>query len=157
MTIITAVLPFLAALNAIYYARLFRSADATTRRKFFGIALQALQAIVTTVLATLFFSNVVPSPIRKCILGTTWQRLFSAHDAESIRRIQDALNCCGFNTVRDRAWPFQGHEPPERQCAEIYERTTPCSEPWGMALQRNSGLEFGVLLGVGLSQASFSA
>lgn len=157
MTIITAILPFLAALNAIYYPRIFRSIDATTRRKFLGIVLQALQAVVTTVLATLFLSNVVPSSIRKCILGNTWQRLFSAHDAESIRRIQDTLNCCGFNTVRDKAWPFEGHRPADRQCAEIYERTTPCSEPWRMALQRNSGWEFGVVLTVGVSQVSYSA
>lgn len=156
MTIIAIVLPLLAALNAIYYQRIAKSVDVTTRRKVFGIALQILQAIVTTVLATLFFSNVVPSSFRRCILGTTWQHLFSTHDAESIRRIQDTLNCCGFNTVRDRAWPFQGHPPSERQCAEIYERTTPCFEPWRTALQRSSGWEFGVVLTVGIAQVGYS-
>lgn len=155
MTIITAILPFLAALNAIYYPRLVRAANTTSRRKFLGVTLQVLQAILTTVLATLFLSHVVPSPIRKCILSTTWQRLFSAHDAESIRRVQDALNCCGFNTVRDRAWPFPNNER-STQCYEMYGRTTPCSEPWRMALQRNAGLESGIVLIVAVSQVSYS-
>ena len=96
----------------------------------------------------------VPSAVRKCMLETTWQRLFSAHNADAIRRIQDHLNCCGFNTVRDRAWPFQGHEV-SRQCSEIYDRTTACSGPWRAALQRNSGVEFGVVLGIGILQVRF--
>ena len=97
----------------------------------------------------------MPSSVRNCVLSTTWQRLFSTHDAEAIRRIQDSLGCCGFNSVKDRAWPFQGHEM-SRQCSEIYGRSTACAEPWGAALQRNAGLEFGVVLAVGVLQVSIS-
>ncbi|KAF4505742.1 hypothetical protein G6O67_007659 [Ophiocordyceps sinensis] len=148
LTIATVLLPLLAAINAICYTRLDRL---TSFRRALAIALQALQAVLGIVLATLFFSHVVPSAGRECLLTTTWQRLFSAHDAASIRRIQDAFNCCGFNTVQDRPWPFPHQQSPS-ECAVTHGRNTACAEPWQMALQRNSGLEFGVVLAVGLFQ-----
>ncbi|KND87094.1 hypothetical protein TOPH_08278 [Tolypocladium ophioglossoides CBS 100239] len=151
LTIITMVLPLLAATNAIFYPRLRRWASSTAPRRVLAMTLQALQAIVTTVMATLFFSMIVPSAARTCLLSTTWQRLFSTHDADSIRRIQDAFACCGFNTVRDRAWPFPSQQT-SRQCTETYGRHTACAGPWQAALQRNVGLEFGVVLAVALLQ-----
>ncbi|SPO05161.1 uncharacterized protein DNG_07847 [Cephalotrichum gorgonifer] len=153
LTILATLLPFVALANIIFHQHLVTPANVPARQRLLAITLQALQAILTTALATLFLSDVVPSAARNCLLSTTWQRLFSAHDSESVRRIQDALDCCGFNTVRDRAWPFPG-QPTSRPCAEVYARTTPCAEPWRMALQRNAGLGFCVVLGVGVLQIS---
>ncbi|KAF4589185.1 tetraspanin Tsp3 [Ophiocordyceps camponoti-floridani] len=153
LTIITIILPLLAALNAIFYQRLLRTASAAAQRRTLPrvLTLQALQAILITVLATLFFSEMVPSTAGSCLLSTIWQDLFSDHDADSIRRIQDGLNCCGFNTVQDRPWPFPDHQT-ARECADTYRRDVACSRPWQSALQRNSGVEFGVILVVGLWQ-----
>ncbi|KAH6895194.1 hypothetical protein B0T10DRAFT_209939 [Thelonectria olida] len=147
LTIIALLLPLFGAVNL----RFFRSSGSSTSRRVLAIGLQALQAILVTVLATLFFSDVLPSAARTCLLSTTWQHLFSSHDADSIRRIQDAFNCCGFNTVRDRAWPFPSQHG-SRDCIETYGRNVACVGPWQMALQRNSGLEFGIALAVGLLQ-----
>lgn len=149
MTIPTILLPVLALTNAFVYLRFGKSRkrhDALLAR-----ALQVVQALCTTVLATLLFSNIVPSAVRDCLLSTIWQRLFSIHDAEAIRRIQDTFNCCGFNTVRDRAWPFADHQS-ARRCAETYGRQVSCAQPWLRALQQSSGLDFGIVLAVGLFQ-----
>ncbi|POR32420.1 Uncharacterized protein TPAR_07374 [Tolypocladium paradoxum] len=153
LTIVTVILPFVAAINAVLSPRLLRSTSSTTSRRVLTITLQALQAIVTTVVGTLLFSHMLPSAARRCLLETTWQRLFSAHDANSIRRIQDTFNCCGFNTVRDRPWPFPSQQT-SRGCPETYGRDTACAGPWQMTLQRNSGLEFGVVLAVGFFQVA---
>ncbi|KHN94413.1 protein-tyrosine phosphatase [Metarhizium album ARSEF 1941] len=149
VTIVTALLPLAAATNMFFHPRLARSDRHPAR--LLGQALQGGQAILTTVLATILFSNILPSAARDCLLSTVWQRLFSGHDAASIRRIQDALNCCGFHTVRDRAWPFPNQHT-SQQCAETYKRDMACIQPWRAALQMNSGIGFGVVLFIGIIQ-----
>ncbi|RDA93064.1 hypothetical protein CP533_0687 [Ophiocordyceps camponoti-saundersi (nom. inval.)] len=150
----TIILPLLSAANAIFYQRLLlRSASAAAQRRTLprAMTLQTLQAILTVVLATLFFSEMMPSVARTCLMSGRWQRLFSSRDIDSIRRIQDALNCCGFSTVLDRPWPFPGHQG-ARDCADTYRRDVPCSQPWQTALQRNCGVEFGIVIAIGVWQ-----
>ncbi|KEY72983.1 hypothetical protein S7711_04654 [Stachybotrys chartarum IBT 7711] len=151
ITVLTIILPVLAALNATAYLHLWTSANSKVSRKILAISLQAVQAIVTTVLATLFASDIFPSAARDCLLSTSWQKLFSAHDVDAIRQIQDSLECCGFNSVRDRPWPFPNHHG-ANACTETYGRTTPCIGPWSLALQRHAGLELGILLAIGVFQ-----
>lgn len=112
--------------------------------------LQLLQGILTTVLATLFFQDMVPSEVRDCALSGHWQHLFRDKDAAAIKSIQDALNCCGFRSVKDMAWPFP---PAEVRCAARFERDLACQQPWTQALRRSAGGDFGVVLVVGLLQA----
>ncbi|PHH77056.1 hypothetical protein CDD82_3684 [Ophiocordyceps australis] len=145
LTILAILLPVIAVANAIVYSRLVRQ---THRQRVVAFSLQAIQAILTTVLATLLLSNAVPSAARTCLLTTTWQHLFSSHDAGAIRRIQDAFDCCGCNTVKDRAWPWLR----AGGCAETYHRDTACLGPWQVALQQQAGIDFGVVLAVGLFQ-----
>lgn len=87
---------------------------------------------------------------RACELSTLWQRLFRGKDAKTIRAIQDALECCGFRSVKDMAWPF----PPAdvATCATRFDRSLPCQGPWAGALQRSAGVEFGIVVAVGLIQ-----
>lgn len=80
-------------------------------------------------------------------------RLFRAHDGATIRRIQDTLDCCGYNSVRDRAFPFTTTAP--STCAETYGRAVACVKPWRGAMQVNSGLEFGIVMAVGLMQVCY--
>ncbi len=151
LTIVVVILPFAAVINALASARLFRSAGSSIRSRMLPIVLQIFQAVAISVLGTLLFSRILSSAARGCLLSTTWQRLFSAHDADSIRRIQDSFNCCGFNTVQDRPWPFPNQHA-SHSCADTYGRLTPCAHPWQMALQRDAGLGFGVVLAIGLFQ-----
>lgn len=153
LTILLLLLPLFGAANTLFYHYAFRVHNPSRRNRGLAVVLQGFQAIFTIVLATLFFSGVLPSAARSCLLSTTWQRLFSAHDAASIRRTQDAFNCCGFNTVRDRAWPFPNQHG-SGSCVETYGRNVACVGPWQMALQRNSSLEFAIAIAVGLLQAS---
>lgn len=141
-TITTILLLLLGIGNAVAGTQLAKAARAY---QALGRGLRLTQAVISIVLATLFFSNIPPSDVRNCMLSTVWQRLFSNHDAESLRRIQDAFNCCGYNSVRDRAWPFPNHQT-ARRCEEMYGRTLACGRPLRSALQRASGIEFGVVL-----------
>ena len=45
-----------------------------------------------------------------CPLEQEWKGMFKRHDAEGIRAIQDALNCCGFKSVVDMPYPFPSGE-----------------------------------------------
>jgi hypothetical protein len=52
-------------------------------------------------------------------------------DEESIKTIQDAFSCCGFNSPRDMAFPFpENSRHGANACMERYERDTACFEPW---------------------------
>lgn len=82
--------------------------------------------------------------------------MWTDHDGDAIRRIQDAFNCCGFNSIKDRSWPFP-RKGSQGNCAAQWGRTTPCVGPWTAALQKGSGAEFGVVAAVGLLQVSEEA
>lgn len=63
-----------------------------------------------------------------------------------MKAIQDRLQCCGFKTVKDRAWPFDdaGH------CVRETGRTQACAGLWVKEEHRVVGmwLGVGVVLGV---------
>ncbi|KAK0751373.1 hypothetical protein B0T18DRAFT_485975 [Schizothecium vesticola] len=158
LTVLTILLPLLAALHAFFHPSLLalsRATAASPIQKLLPTLLQALQLILTTILATLLASDAIPSPVRDCLLETRWKGFWTGHDADSIRRVQDALNCCGFNSMKDRAWPFP-HGAPEdgagENCAEKFGRTVACREPWKRAMQGGAGLDGAVVVAVGLLQ-----
>lgn len=94
----------------------------------------AVLLVYETVVVTLAGTHLYPGTSGggwKCGLEAVWQRLYSAHDESPIRVIQDAFECCGLNSVRDRAYPFQnrnGHGA--EACLVRFERTQRCLDPW---------------------------
>lgn len=77
-------------------------------------------------------------------------KMFRAKDAKSVRLIQDTLDCCGLNSVRDRAYPFG--QP--STCPETYGRDRSCREAWTGVMQTTAGVDFGVVLATALLQVS---
>ncbi|KAI1257038.1 hypothetical protein MGN70_000076 [Eutypa lata] len=146
-TIITILLPLIAAANFFYYPILHRMSQQRSSliQQFVLPGLQILQGVLTVILVTLSFEGLLPGPNIRCSLEENWKRLWIAHDGRAIERIQDAFSCCGLNTIKDRAWP-QG------QCPQLYGRHDPCAGPWRAAMQRNSGLGFAVAMTVGILQ-----
>ncbi|KAI7354450.1 hypothetical protein KC354_g11121 [Hortaea werneckii] len=69
--------------------------------------------IYETVVATLAGVYVSPFGGMRCALKDRWAALRSAKDADSIRKIQDAFNCCGLMSTKDMAWPFPDKAHPE--------------------------------------------
>lgn len=168
LTFLTIFLPLLAAANIFALPQLTRrtkrgpsrspnnSSSSSSNTTFLlhlvsPTALQVLQALATTVLATLYATHLAPSESRECELATRWQHLFRAKDVRAVRTVQDALQCCGFRSVRDMAWPFP---PTDVPCAARFDRALACRGPWGEALRRGAGVELGVVLAVGVLQVS---
>ncbi|KAK4444436.1 hypothetical protein QBC34DRAFT_474909 [Podospora aff. communis PSN243] len=119
--------------------------------------LPILTTILTTALATLLLSPSTPTPLRDCLLETKWKSLWQSHSASSIRAIQDALDCCGFRTTKDMAWPFPSGPPGSGSGAETCVmrypgRTQACREPWAAAMQSGAGWDAGVVIVVGVVQ-----
>jgi len=144
-------LPVFGTINAFYYPRLLfkaRHSMAARTEQLFPTIIQALQGILTTAIAVLLLQSAIPHDTLNCALSTAWQRMFAAKDASSIRRIQDSLDCCGLNSVKDRAWPFTGNI----QCAQRFGRDTSCVGPWRDATLTNSAIDLAVVLAVGVLQ-----
>ena len=153
ITILTAVLPLLGFLNAYTHPTLLhgaRSPSAGRLGQLLPTILQTLQALLAAVLATLLLEGAVPSRALDCLLEDRWLARFRAHDGGRIRQIQDSLDCCGFNSVRDRAFPFPGDTP--STCPETYGRSLACRGPWRQAMQGTAGADFAVAMTVGLMQ-----
>ncbi|KAI0125129.1 hypothetical protein BJ170DRAFT_636403 [Xylariales sp. AK1849] len=151
--VLTIFLPIIAAANVYFAPSLHRIAQHAKSPVVILLApafLQILQGILTVVLATLSFEGFLPGRNLNCNLQGTWQELWKSHDGRSIERIQDAFNCCGFNSERDMSWPRQGTNT--GLCSEMYHRHSSCANPWTSAMQYNSGLEFGVAVIAGVFQ-----
>ncbi|GKT56711.1 tetraspanin Tsp3 [Colletotrichum tofieldiae] len=150
LSLLPVLLPILGTINAFYYPRLLFNASHSLARaeQLFPTIIQTLQGILTTALAVLFLQSALTGDDLNCALSTSWQRMFAGKDESSIRRIQDSLDCCGLNSVKDRAWPFTGNV----QCAERFSRDTPCVGPWREATVRNSAIDLGIVLAVGVLQ-----
>lgn len=104
-----------------------------------------LLTVYETVIATLAFTNMLPSDTLTCQLSNRWQSLFHNHDVDSIRRIQDTHRCCGFRNARDRAWPFPDHHG-ANACRTTYHRERSCLGSWTRDQQVNAGLSLLVAL-----------
>lgn len=154
LTFVTILLPLLAGANLLslpYLTSKGPRRSGSVLGFLHPVVPQVLQGIVTTVLATLYFSDVVPSASMGCELSTQWQHLFRTKDERAIRAIQEAFQCCGFRTVKDMAWPFP---PTAVQCPARFDRSLACQGPWTSALQRSAGVNFGVVAAVGIIQVS---
>ncbi|OQV07814.1 hypothetical protein CLAIMM_12187 [Cladophialophora immunda] len=72
----------------------------------------------------------VPSDIMSCSLESQWTNLFRAKNEDAVRGIENALRCCGFNSLQDRAWPFPSHDVDVRACERTLGYTRRCVDPW---------------------------
>ena len=152
-SILVAILPIAGFVNAYVHPSLLHSAhhDASRLQQLAPFILQTLQGLIATILVTLLFEGVIPSEGLNCVLENTWKGKFQAHDAHAVRQIQDTLDCCGFNSVKDRGypWPKDGHAS---TCADTYGRDKACRGPWTKAMQTNAGIDLAVVLAVMLLQ-----
>lgn len=99
-----------------------------------------LLVIYDTIVVTLALTHMVPPSDLSCHLERRWTLLFSNKNADVIRRIQDRHQCCGFNSVRDRAWPFPGGGRTAEACQEAFGRERSCFGGWRQDEQITGGL-----------------
>ncbi|TVY26216.1 hypothetical protein LHYA1_G005531 [Lachnellula hyalina] len=102
------------------------------------IAVIGFQLIYETIVATLALTHMIPPNALSCELDHRWAKLFRNKDTRGIRTIQDTFECCGLNSVVDRAFPFG--QP--STCATTYGRSHSCFGEWRRAEQVNAGLLF---------------
>jgi hypothetical protein len=88
--------------------------------------------VYESVLATLAGAHFSPPGSLNCALRETWQKLYSEKDGDSVKRIQDAFQCCGLASDRDMAWPFADAAHGADACILRYEERqgNSCLVPW---------------------------
>lgn len=131
----TVALPPLAgiALEAIFSFKTSLAAKGKLQHSKVFQAVNAAFLVYGTVLATLAGTHIVPLGGLWCRLHDRWNELFRNKNEKVIRGIQDALNCCGFASTKDIAWPFPDHAHKSDACVVRYERDRSCLEPWRAA------------------------
>lgn len=83
-------------------------------------------------------------------MNNRWQGLWRDRNGEAIRLIQDTLNCCGLNSLVDRAYPISD----SKTCAKMFGRNQVCRGPWRSALRGSAGADLGIVIAVGVLQVS---
>jgi hypothetical protein len=138
LALFTVVLPFITGITVQgSYGLIRRTSDTGPYQLTIPlIAVIGFQLIYETVVATLALTHILPPSALQCGLESKWYQLYNAKDGAAIRAIQDAFNCCGFNSVRDKSWPFG--QP--STCAATFNRNQPCVGSWRRAEQINAGL-----------------
>jgi len=121
--------------------------QATISRNALSIILMSIFPLIyETIIATLSITYMFPG----CSLEDKWKQLYSNRDANAIRSIQDRFDCCGFNSVNDRAWPFPYGRPEDGhgsdQCKRTYGRARSCRGPWQQQEKINASLFFTVAI-----------
>lgn len=96
--------------------------------------------IYETVIATLAFTHMVPPDDLTCLLERNWSQLYSNKDEGAIKRIQETHQCCGFNTVKTKAWPFPDKNHSADACAKLFNRQKSCLGDWRQDEQIFAGL-----------------
>lgn len=96
--------------------------------------------IYETVVSTLALTHMVPPDDLNCALERRWLRLYANHDARAIKRIQEAHQCCGLMTTKDKAWPFQDANHRADACVRAFDRTKSCFRDWRQDEQVFAGL-----------------
>ncbi|KAK5080485.1 hypothetical protein LTR05_008596 [Lithohypha guttulata] len=94
--------------------------------------------IVTAVIAGVYGFS---ADARTCLSELQWKHWFQNKDDGVIRSIQEKFCCCGFNSMRDRAWPFPSrgaaavktkppdkHTEPSFHCQDLVENRFAPSE-----------------------------
>jgi len=139
--IFTVILPLITGISTQgAYGLLKRSRNAQSQLTLPLIAVISFQLIYETIIATLALTNILPPSSLGCGLESKWQKLFTDKNTRAIRAIQDRYNCCGFNSVFDRAWPFKNPAQEPGNCAEAFGRSKSCFGGWRGAQQFNAGL-----------------
>jgi len=104
--------------------------------------------VYITVVATLSGTHISPVGGLGCALREQWQSMFQEKHAGKIKRIQEALDCCGFRSVRDMPFPFPGHGVSVDTCSQRYDRQIGCEGAWRDKERTVAGLMIGVAVGV---------
>jgi hypothetical protein len=102
------------------------------------LAVIGFQLIYETIVATLALTHILPPSALKCGLHEKWNFLYAQKDVNAVRAIQDAFDCCGFNSIYDRAYPFNDNG--KSSCAKVFNRNKSCFGEWRKAEQINAGL-----------------
>lgn len=86
--------------------------------------------IASVIIATLATTYLTPSDVLTCRLETRWQNLYMNKNANAIRTIQSSLQCCGFRSIHDRAWPFKDANHDDTACERTLGYTQSCLSGW---------------------------
>ncbi len=122
-------LPILTAL-ATPLSRRFAT---SVKKHALRLALPYMAYFSTLAPFTLFILSLVyalPSDLRACAADRQWLRMFDNKNERSVRTIQTRLQCCGYNSMHDRAWPFPSRNVDVRTCERTMGYTVACGEMW---------------------------
>jgi len=133
----TTFLPIITGFLAIAATRAHWRRRCLTDNNALPTILDQVLTIIPAVLATFALSYLAPA----CRLEEQWKDYFRSKNADAIRSIQDRLQCCGFNTIHDRAWPFPGGNV-EGTCESTLGYTRSCRMVWRSAEENAAAMVF---------------
>ncbi len=137
LTVLTILLPLFAFLSTQSVYLLLKRSSKTLTLPILGLL--ALQLVYETAITTLALTHILPPSSLTCGLHDRWQELYRTKNAAAIQEIQNALKCCGLNSVVDMAWPWSVNNKAST-CSQRFGRKESCFAGWRKSEQNNAGL-----------------
>ncbi len=109
------------------------------------ILVNAIIFIYSTVVITLLGTHAAPPAGLNCGLRERWETLYHLKDADAIKKIQDAFNCCGLKHPRDMPYPFESKHITLDTCERSFDRHNGCMGAWKAEEQQMAGILIGVV------------
>ncbi|KAK9474211.1 uncharacterized protein V1510DRAFT_306358 [Dipodascopsis tothii] len=106
---------------------LFSARVYATKKMFYPsilVAVIVFSSIFAALLAPYFSESLARS-----IHDSAWAGLFSAR-SPIVAHLQESMQCCGFDTLYDRAYPFPSKADAANACVLRYKFTQQCSTVW---------------------------
>ena len=91
---------------------------------------RSMSTLALTILFTLSLVYAMPSDMQSCAADRQWLRMFESKNAIAVRKIQSNLHCCGYNSMRDRAWPFPSKDVDVGTCEKTQGYYIACGALW---------------------------
>lgn len=121
-------LPLLAAITL----PLFRSLGLKLRNHTSKLLpyLASVPSLAPFALFVLSLVYALPGDLQICAADQKWLKMFENKDVRGIRTIQTQLQCCGYNSMHDRAWPFPSRDTDARTCERTQGYNAACGNMW---------------------------
>jgi len=103
------------------------------------------------ILATLVAARLSP---KVSLLDDQWRHMYSEKSL-AIKNIQTSFECCGFMSVKDRAYPFPDSHHTANACVEKYGYTQPCAPQMANATHSAAVIFFLVVFFTIVSKVAF--
>jgi hypothetical protein len=125
LSVLSVALPFI-NFTGLAHALSMASKHSPAKLRGFRTTFYIFLLIIGDTILIALAADRLPAGGLTCPLNQRWGQMFIAKDGKGIKTIQDALNCCGLNSIKHDPFPFPEKGVELDACAKMNKRCVCC-------------------------------